>query len=301
MLKEIIRYTKNRINSARVKNGIYCFNFHQIANEFIIGIHEKGIFTRTDNFVKFIKYLKSNFQIISIEDGIKINNSKLIKERYAVITFDDGDSTILDAIEICKSEAVYASFFVNSSYILRETIDPLRLSNLIIHTHSDENTINNIKKLRYILRNTQCSSEYISTKNKILSYSTNDMNEIIYSSYISEKNLFSENSLFINFGLHGHEHDRFIHLEKSAQKNSLLKNISFIKKSHRYLPIFAIPFGRPHDWNKTTIECCNELNLDYLLANTGVNNGSDIGLKRIPADNRDIIFECKYGINIENE
>ena len=67
---------------------------------------------------------------------------------------------------------------------------------------------------------------------------------------------------------------------------NLLKDIDLLSKVAGYKPIFAIPFGRPYDWNNSTIKIALELNLEIVYADGGFNTSRDVGYKRIPADGR---------------
>ena len=66
-------------------------------------------------------------------------------------------------------------------------------------------------------------------------------------------------------GLHGAEHERFPMMNVDWQRQNILKNIYALSHLKSYKPIFAIPFGRPHNWTIETIKICIELDLEIVF------------------------------------
>lgn len=289
IIKEILKKLIDRRRS-----GIWCFNFHQVAKVFCEKLHMRGTFTSFSDFERYIDYIRNNFDLVSLSVAIDMQKNKNIDARYACITFDDGDSGIEDVIPFLISESVPASFFLNSAYMIIDKIDPFRVANFLLHDSTAGVCRDSLIKLTSTLRRTMCSSEFNSAKQELLKL-WDSIQDLSYKPYASQRFLHSIDNPLINFGLHGHEHDRFILMDYIDQKNSLLNNIQFVSQLSGYIPVFAIPFGRPLDWNGLTIDVCNELKLAYLFANGGYNFGDGVGLKRIPVDNRNILFDLRCG------
>jgi len=285
---------KKLIESKRA--GIWCFNFHQISMKYDPLFHNRGTFTSLSLFSKYIRYIRNRFNLISVSKAFEMLDNKSVNDRYACITFDDGDSSIEDIIPYLIENNIPASFFLNTAYIDDKKIDPFRVANYLVNANLENINITKSQICGWvkILRHSRKLDEYNYAKNKLLNLNYL-MPDEHHSFYVRSRFLFDIKNDLINFGLHGYEHDRFILLSRDEQKTSLIKNIEFVGKLHGYKPLFAIPFGRPRDWNNDTINVCNDLELRYLFANGGFNKGDCPGLKRIPADNRNLLFDMRIG------
>jgi len=254
----------------------------------------RGTFTSMRTFEKYIKYFKNNFDLLSVPAAAELQSSKIFQGKYACLTFDDGDAGIEHVIKFLVSEGVPASFFLNSAYIGTNSIDPFRVANYLMQDRSSTVCRDKLRQLTSTLRRTMSRSQFEKAKEELRNLGKGipfgEMN-----SYIRREYLQSVDNPLVNFGLHGHEHDRFILLDYSEQMKSLSLNIEFVAQLKGYVPMFAIPFGRPWDWNGITINACNDLGISFLFANGGVNTGDEIGLKRIPADNRHLLLEMQMG------
>jgi peptidoglycan/xylan/chitin deacetylase (PgdA/CDA1 family) len=107
--------------------------------------------------------------------------------------------------------------------------------------------------------------------------------------YVDWDFLASLNKSLFSVGLHGHEHQRFSMMSPEWQAESIDKNLEILSELDTFEPIFAIPFGRPHDFTRETIQIALQRELRILLANGGVNKSFSVGYDRIPADGRDVL------------
>ena len=289
----ILRELLNR-RRLRDRSGIYCFNFHQVAEVFDPRIHMRGTFTSMRTFERYIRHFKSDFDILSVSAAIELQRGKDYKGKYACITFDDGDAGIENVINYLLSEAVPASFYLNSAYIGTDYIDPFRVANYLMHDGGSVVSSEKLIQLTRTLRRTMIRAEFENAREEL-----RNLRQSIPSgelaSHVSRDYLQRVDSPLVAFGLHGHEHDRFILLDYSEQLKSLSLNIEFVAQLKGYVPVFAIPFGRPWDWNGVTIDVCNDLGLSFMFANGGVNTGDEVGLRRIPADDRNLLLEMRIG------
>lgn len=247
------------------RSGIYCFNFHQVAEVFDPRIHMRGTFTSMRTFERYIRHFKRDFDILSVRAATELQRSKPYRGKYVRITFDDGDAGIENVIKYLLSEAVPASFYLNSAYIETDYIDPFRVANYLMHDGGSA-VSEKLVKLTRTLRRTMIRAEYDNAKEE-LRILQQRLPSGALSSHVSRDYLQTVDSPLVAFGLHGHEHDRFILLDYSEQLKSLLLNIEFVARLKGYVPVFAIPFGRPSDWNGVTIDVCNDLGLSFMFAN----------------------------------
>lgn len=89
-----------------------------------------------------------------------------------------------------------------------------------------------------------------------------------------------------SIGAHGHEHQRFSLMPAEWQRTDLRENIRALAQFRGYRPIFAVPFGRPHDWTEETIHVARDQGLDIVLADGGINLAAGDFYQRIPSDDK---------------
>ena len=282
---------KQRIKKALIpRNKLLVFNFHQSTPVFNSHKNDKYIWSDLEFFESQINYLKDNFEILRLDQAIRELRSGKLKRTMVSITFDDGDISVQDhVIPLLTKLNVPATFFINTSYLTTEQKG--YWFNIYNYFNSDPE-----KRKKYLseetkeiagnLRNTNDPGYYLDNYKKI-----EVLSEFINKDtgfYLRLEFLKILNPELFTIGLHGHEHQRFSMMTKSWQKNDLLSNIEILSKFNIYTPIFAIPFGKPHDWNNDTLEVCKDLGLEVAFANGGYNVKSTFGILRIPVDGLDI-------------
>jgi len=276
---------KFQINIVKRVNHIAIFNFHQLSDVFDNKYHNRGTWTQINFFEQQILWLKKNYKIITLEDAITMANKNLIDDKYACITFDDGDKSILNAMTILDKHNIPATFFINSGYLNNKMAGWFHVYQYIENTPKYNHLLTaDIKQNIKYLRATDDIKLYNMYSKKI-----EDLYKYIkdeFDMFVKIEDLQNINSDLFHIGLHGYEHQRFSMKTKDWQKENILKDINILSKLKVYRPIFAIPFGRPHDWNRKTIEVIFELGLEFVYANGGVNISRNVGYHRIPADGR---------------
>jgi peptidoglycan/xylan/chitin deacetylase (PgdA/CDA1 family) len=288
----MIQYFKELASSVNKKNkhSLTVFNYHQIIKNFDPRFHNRGNVTQDIYFEKQIKTIKKMFHLISLEDGINMLEKGKIDQRSAAITFDDGDISLKNnALPILEKYNVPATFFINSAY-LQSPIKAcwFHVYQYILNSGDDKkkHLTNEMNLAAAKLRHTMDSEYYRKEFTKIedLSYTIEPEDRF----FVDEQFLESLDDKLFHIGLHGDNHQRFSMMPYEWQKHDLGNNINILSKYKAYRPIFAVPFGRPHDWNRDTIKVCLENNIHIVFANGGINTVRDIGYKRIPADGRNI-------------
>jgi len=104
--------------------GVYCFNYHRIGDS-SKSQYDPNVFScDEENFEKHLEFYKTDFDLISIDElnTLSINKEKL-KNRFALITFDDGyiDNYNL-AFPLLKSNNVPAVFFIATDFIEKDIL-----------------------------------------------------------------------------------------------------------------------------------------------------------------------------------
>jgi peptidoglycan/xylan/chitin deacetylase (PgdA/CDA1 family) len=294
ILKYDMNYLTIQLEILKNKNmkQIAIFNYHQVGNKFDAIIHSPYTFTYLDKFEKQVEWIKKHYKLISLWDAIQLIDNNMIDDKYAVITFDDGDKSIFQAMKILEKHNIPASFFINSGYLDNKYSYWFQIYNFISNNDKYKNLITlDIKNNIELLRKTNNKFLYNKYRKIVESLFVHIQND--FDVYVKTNELKNINTDLFDIGLHGYEHQRFSMYDINWQKENLKKDIDILSKYISYKPIFAIPFGRANDWNNDTIKICIENDIKFVFADGGINKGKEIGYRRIPSDNQELKFLIK--------
>lgn len=100
-------------------NGLYCFNFHRIGDVTKAPFDPCVYSCDADNFQKYLAFFQSSFRIIDLNELYSIvKTGEPIKEKLALITFDDGYRDNYEvAYPILKQMGIPATFFITTSLV----------------------------------------------------------------------------------------------------------------------------------------------------------------------------------------
>lgn len=277
----MLQKLKNKLKQRLVpKSKLVILNYHQIAETFDPKIHNKSIWNSVTLFEEHMSFLQQNFKLVSLTQGLAALKENHINETLVSITFDDGDASMTSlAMPILERLQIPATFFINTAYGSEKmgywyNLGPyfenkeLMAAAPSIRNTTNSNTYHNLLKLE-----DHCNQQHSA------------INSPFYANY--EEFAKCTNSLF-HFGLHGHEHLRFSMLSREEQKQNLLKNMQHMKHWPNYVPYFAIPFGKPQDWNKDTLELAEELGVIPFLAHHGYNTSYRQPFLRFSVDTKNL-------------
>lgn len=286
------KYVKEKIREFLIPRGkLVVFTFHQASPDFDEKLNSKYIWTSIDFLEKQLDFIKTNYPITGLMEGVSNLRRGDTKETEVAITFDDGDISVQKYIvPLLERIKVPATFFINTAYL--NNAKPGYWFNIFSHIQANKDLTETYlsKELTDIdlsLRNTSDPEYY--RKNYLKIEKLGELLKDKIQFYISEDFLDEINPELFTIGLHGHEHQRFSMMTKEWQRNNLLENMNRLSRFKAYKPVFAIPFGKEHDWNLDTLEICRELKLEYAFSNGGYNTKTMSGIKRIPADGLEII------------
>jgi peptidoglycan/xylan/chitin deacetylase (PgdA/CDA1 family) len=273
------------VSKRKVCNSITIFTYHQVSHTLDAKYNNLGNFTELHFFDAQMLWLNKNYKVISLAEAIKRSNENEIDDKYACITFDDGDKSILHAMQILEKHNIPGTFFINSGYLDNKMACWFHIYQFMknmpkYNKYLNEDIENNIKYLRGT-NDIELYNVYSKKIENLYNYIESEFNM-----FVSFNDLKNINSNLFHVGLHGHEHQRFSMKAKEWQKENIKKDIEFLSVLESYRPIFAIPFGRPHDWNVDTVKILFELDLDFVYADGGINLHRAIGYQRIPSDGR---------------
>lgn len=291
MHKMLIRSAKSILSSLHLqieqvfkKNSLWIFNFHQVSAVFDPSTQIPGTWTCLSVFEDSMKYIKQEFTLLPLKDALDRSESGQLTGRNAAITFDDGDVSLQTVLPILTVLGIPATFFINSAYLENQTADFVRILNLFQNENDSGAADDAIRSIELkAFRNTD-DPDYYTEKTNLLSE--------LYLQYPQKKRFYIDNDFLANLdgeqfhiGLHGHEHHRHALKSEEWQKENIERNIRYLSDFRSYEPIFAVPFGRRHDWNRDTLKICLEKQLSFLLHEGGINYGSNLLIQRIPSDN----------------
>lgn len=280
---------KNMLKSfIRGGKGIYVFNYHQVCDVFDPRYHNKPVFTEIAAFEKQILVIKKYFDVITVKDALERQKSGDIDGLFACVTVDDGFYSLkTHIVPALKKHAVPATFFINTAYLGNRKADWGTVNNYMINSDLLERIPFSIPEDVGCMRKTQDKGRYQFLSAKIESfYDLIPPGERRF--FVDHDFLKSiEHSIF-HIGLHGHEHQRYALMSDQWKRQDLSENLEVLSRYANCIHAFAVPFGRPYDWDFDTVKLCFEYDLDILFADGGVNFGGEVGLKRIPADGRRI-------------
>ena len=262
-------------------------NFHQVSDNFIDGIHNKGTWTPTNVFEDTIENINKKYGFVSLSEGIDLlRNNQIGKKTLFSLTFDDGDISILDkALPFLIKNSIPAALFINSAYLTNDRQNWARAFNYLEQYHPDIIKKQNLKNEFLALRNSSNIEAYNTISRKIDSIfgQLNDKPKFT----IDFKTLQGLDINLCTIGLHSNEHHRLSMLTYIEQKKDIEINIKILSELPHYKPYWAIPFGIEHDWNRDTIKIAIENDLNLFFHAGGVNRSfNELGLNRIPCDNK---------------
>jgi peptidoglycan/xylan/chitin deacetylase (PgdA/CDA1 family) len=284
VLKEFI---KKKIGSLLMPcTKLLVFNFHQSSLNYDPQLNGKYIWSSIDFLEEQLLYISQNYKVVSLFEGFADLKKGNLRGTHVAITFDDGDISIKQFVApLLIKLKIPATFFINTAYLLNEKrgywFNIFNYLNLGTKQQKDalvECSIANVENIR----NTDNVDFYYENYQKI--EKLEHLIEKNISFYLSIDDLKSFDPVLLNIGLHGHEHQRFAMMPVEWQKNSLLRNIEILSSLPSYKPVFALPFGKPIDWNGDTLNLCKQLNLEIAFSNGGYNTIKSAGIERIPVD-----------------
>jgi len=270
------------------KDFLVVFNWHQVTPVFDPYLHHKYTWTRFEKFEKEVDYLVRKFQILPLHEAISRLKRGCLQGPCASLSFDDGDISIAEhVVPFLRQRGLPATFFINSAYLdgRRSYWFPI-LSYLCAVEDAGGRAVlsDELKEKSLKLRLTndpRCYNEVRTRIEELGSLVSNLGSRLVSAEWLS-----SLDGDQFAIGAHGHEHQRFSLMPAEWQRSDLRENVRVLTRFRGYRPIFAVPFGRPHDWTEETIHIARDEGLDIVLADGGINLAAGEFYRRIPSDDK---------------
>ena len=272
--------------------SVTIFNFHQVSQIYDPTVNYRSTWTNIEEFKRNLNLLKIQYDFIPLTQALRILKEGKPKINYAVLTFDDGHACLTDVVPILEELNIPATFFINSGYLDDKAYSWVDALNYISDPEKRSIIPQNLIQYSKVLRRTTDSLEYNKGREFIESY----FNQLPKNKkrYLTTDELFSIQNPLISIGLHGYEHQRASMMSESWNRENIRKDIEILAKHPNYVPVYAIPFGRPDDWNEDIIKIALENQLDIMLHNGGYNLHKEVAYNRIAADG----LKFELGLNL---
>ncbi len=293
MIERWIRFLSAAMWKRKRGRALAVFTFHQVSPQFDPRFQHEATWTRLDHFEQQLDFIKDYFKVLPLPEAMAKWKRDDLRGMFAAITFDDGDVTVRDHIVPALSKrGLPATFFVNSAHGQGKGYYWFPVMNYLANAPDaavKAKLTAELKEKADKLRRTEDAAFYEQTRREVeaLASIVDDSKPLLvdrdYLATLDEKQF--------TVGLHGHEHQRFALMPPQWQMENLQKNIEALSDLKTYRPIFAIPFGRPMDWDMTLVHAALHLNVDMVSSNGGINFQRDVHLLRMPSDGRDVKAE----------
>jgi peptidoglycan/xylan/chitin deacetylase (PgdA/CDA1 family) len=277
----LLRFIRSISESAWLKRHpdfLLVLNWHQITPTFDANIHHRYTWTALDTFITAVDYLAAHFRIVPLQEAVERIKTTKIEGQCVALTFDDGDVSIANhVVPLLQRRNLPATIFINTAYLAGDSCYWFPAL-----SHANPPLTGVLRNEALKLRATHDPVFYDEVRRRVEQHSAAVPK--LSSRLVSNQWLAGLDGEQFAIGAHGHEHQRYSMMPPDWQWNDLAQNVAILSQFRAYRPLFAVPFGRRWDWNKTTLEIVHKLGLDLLLADGGVNLGPAMFYRRQPAD-----------------
>jgi peptidoglycan/xylan/chitin deacetylase (PgdA/CDA1 family) len=268
------------------KDFLAIFNWHQVTPVFDPYLHHKFTWTQLEKFEKEVDYLIGRFRILPLHEAIACLKQGCLRGPCASLSFDDGDISVAEYVTpFLRERGLPATFFINSAYLdsSRSYWFPIFSYLQAVEDAGGQAVMSDeLKEKALKLRLTNDSRFYNEVRSRIEELESLVPN--LSARYVSATWLSSLDGNQFAIGAHGHEHQRLSLMPAAWQQSNLRENVRVLTRFRAYRPIFAIPFGRSHDWTEETIRIARDEGVDIVLADGGINLAAEAFYRRIPSD-----------------
>ena len=256
---------KNKNYKVLLYHGVSEYNnFHGIEN-----FSKKHISKKS--FLKQMRFLKKNCNVISINEIEKYKKEKKIKKNTVIITFDDGfENNFKVAVPILKKLNLPCVFYISTGMIGKKDMFWVdKIEDIINRTKIKFIDLYLEKKVRFNLKS---KSEKINAVKKIKKYCKSIsafkkdklINNLSIITKIKPSNKYSKNYKVMNWkqvkkiatndlfeiGGHSFNHDILTRLPVSKMKTNIKKSIVPLeKKLNKKIKHYSYPEGQSSDYN----------------------------------------------------
>ena len=207
-IKALFRKAKRFIIRVRWR-PIRVFCLHHISDNYSPAICSEGDWVSTVSFENTILQLEKKYSFISLVDAHRKLKRDLFRfRRYAVLTFDDGNSSVFSSLKWLEQRGIPYTLFLNTKYFDGVSCSP------------------------HILKRARSY------------YSGIDETEVAKDRYLSRQMLEKLSPVFSSFASHGFEHFDATILSSYEFERQLDQNLVNLNNYPQSIPFHAYTWGR---------------------------------------------------------
>ena len=216
--------------------------FHQVSSRFIEGKDKESIFSSLDQFEKDIHFLMQRYHLVSLPEAKELFQQKKWRgKRYAVITFDDGYTNILEALELLKALNIPATVFVNSKYVFERSLGVINLATLVRSSLPNELSAEQ-KQLVLQLCDHKMQKDYKEKWDRVMA-NLPMLPEKLSDLYLTPSQLDGLDKSLFTIGMHGYEHYNSLQLTDEEFMDNVEKDRDRLSGYSNFIPFFCFPYG----------------------------------------------------------
>jgi peptidoglycan/xylan/chitin deacetylase (PgdA/CDA1 family) len=273
--------------SLRNPNFLAVFNYHQVSPDFDPLRQHRWTWTPLAHFERQMRAIARHFRVLPLAAALEQIRAGTLRGRCAAITLDDGDLSLERwTIPLLRRLKMPATLFVNSGYWDSQPVEWARIANYLAN-HPDPARRQALPEAHAELRNTSDPIRYREVRARVEALAP--LIDAAERFVVRREFLASLEPELFAAGLHGREHQRFSMMSTDWQRDCLDDDLAALRELRGFVPLFAVPFGRPHDWDDTAATLAAERGLHLVLADGGFTRNGDRHCSRIPADGADAI------------
>ncbi len=239
------------------------FLYHEVSNNPSQLAIDNGLYVNNKTFENQVKWIIKRYRVIDPIDILSDKIDEFSKKPYAIISFDDGNSSIFEnAAPILRKYGLKALLFLNMESIEGATF----IGGLVAHQLSKNKLFkkrifkNNKGKKDPYLRVNKEQIDTLLLKMKENKNFSNNVN--LYMGEFGNSSQVNENHDVFVYGSHLYNHYNAVMLTKNELKEQLQKNANSLLKNNGNPLFFSYPYGQS--------ESCYNNDIDSFIKNQNI-------------------------------
>ncbi len=252
-------------------------------------LRELGTVTHPRTFEDHMLRVKSCFELVSLSEGIRKLRAGTLTKTCLAVTIDDGLKSVADhAFPVLIRHSIPATLFVNHACLTGQRCwiyDVAQLEN-----EGRKEALEDVfgtscpgSFLSYLRH--RAPADVLARRSGLTDLSSSlNGNGVEYIDHEELAQLLQ--SPLMELGNHSLDHPRFSRLDANEQCRQINDNAAALAGFSGYERSFALPFGRPADWDMDTVQACAAARHEFVSACGGVNfaRTASVDIRRVPCD-----------------
>ena len=248
-----------------------------------------NIVTHPLAFENHMRWIRKNFELVALSEGIRRLRTGGLDRTCVAVTFDDGLQSVAEhAIPILTQHGIPATLFINHATLIGNRCWIYDVAQLesegkeevlqAVFGASDDGSFTSYLRHR-------APAEVVGRRTELAGIFTSHCSPSV--AYIAPQELTEllEDPLF-ELGNHSLDHPRFSRINAAEQRRQIVENQTALASFPSYQRSFALPFGRPTDWNLDSVRASAEAGHEFISACGGINfrKTAGVDIRRVSCD-----------------